>query len=96
MCAKFSKSVQISAIFTLGMIANETGHLLECVELHGKFIYKNETWHMNRRNIAASWLKILWIVFYFVICYDESNINVFTLGQWEVFWWGLIYFDQFT
>ena len=22
-------------------------------------------------------------------------MNVFTLGLWEIFWWGLNYFDQF-
>ena len=29
--------------FTIGMIGNETGHLLECVELYGKLINKSET-----------------------------------------------------
>ena len=41
-CATFSKSIQICANFTIGVIENETGHLLECVELYGKFINKNE------------------------------------------------------
>ena len=31
------------ATFTIGMAGNKTGHLLECVELYGKFINKNET-----------------------------------------------------
>ena len=31
------------ANFTIGLIGNETGHLLECVELYGKFINKSET-----------------------------------------------------
>ena len=31
------------ANFTKGMIGNEMGHLLECVELYGKYINKNET-----------------------------------------------------
>ena len=31
------------ANFTIGMIENEMGHLLECVELYGKLINKNET-----------------------------------------------------
>ena len=43
MCAKFSKSNQFLANFTKGMIGNETGHLLECVELYGKFINISET-----------------------------------------------------
>ena len=42
-CAKFSKSIQIFATFTIGMTGNKTRHLLECVELYGKFINKNET-----------------------------------------------------
>ena len=29
--------------FTIGMIGNETGHLLKCVELYGNFIIKSET-----------------------------------------------------
>ena len=39
----FSKSIQFLASFTIGMIVNETGHLLECVELYGKLINKSET-----------------------------------------------------
>ena len=42
-CAKFSKSIQFLANFTIGMIGNETGHLLECEELYGKLINKSET-----------------------------------------------------
>ena len=42
-CAKFSKSIQIFANFTIGMIGNEMGHLLECVKLYGKFINTGET-----------------------------------------------------
>ena len=41
-CAKFSKSIQIFANFTIGMIEKETRHLLECVKLYGKFINDNE------------------------------------------------------
>ena len=41
-CAKFSKSIQIFAGFTTGMIGDEMGHLLECVELYGTFINKCE------------------------------------------------------
>ena len=50
---------------------------------------------MLRRNIAAPSLKILWNNLNSVNCYDKSNMNVFTLSQWENFGWGLIYFDQF-
>ena len=41
-CAKFSKSIQFWANFTIGMIGNKMGHLLECVELYGKLINKSE------------------------------------------------------
>ena len=40
---------------------------------------------MLRRNIAASWLKNLWKNLYSVKFYGKSNINVFTLSQWEIF-----------
>ena len=50
---------------------------------------------MLRGNIAAPLLKILWKNLNSVKCYDKSNMNVFTLSQWENFRWGLIYFDQF-
>ena len=77
------------------MIGNETGHLLECVELYGNLISKSETWHMERGNIAAAWLKISWRKLHSVKCYDKSNMNVLTLGLWEILGWGLNYFDQF-
>ena len=77
------------------MIGNETGHLLECVELYGKFINKDETLHMLRRNIAATTLKTLWKNLNSVKCFDKSKMNVFTLSLWENFRCGLIYFDQF-
>ena len=50
---------------------------------------------MLRRNIAAPSKKILWKTLISVKFYDKSNLNVFTLSQWENFRWGLIYFDQF-
>ena len=50
---------------------------------------------MFRETIAATSLKILWKNLYSVKCYDKSNTNVFTLSLWEIFQWGLIYFDQF-
>ena len=43
MCAKFSKSNHIFVNFTLGMIVNESGHLLKYVKLYGKFINSSET-----------------------------------------------------
>ena len=76
MCAKFSKSIQIFANFSIGIIGHETGHLLEYVKLYGKFINKSETKHMLRRNIAATSLKIIWENLYSVKCYDKSNMNV--------------------
>ena len=51
---------------------------------------------MLRGNIAATSLKMLLKNLYSVKCYDKLNINVLTLSLWENFWWGLIYFDQFT
>ena len=39
----FSKSTQFFADFTVGMIENETGHLLKCVTLYRKCINLNET-----------------------------------------------------
>ena len=42
-CAKFSKSTQFFADFTIGMIGNETGHLLKCVKLYRKLINIDET-----------------------------------------------------
>ena len=77
------------------MIGNEKGHLLKFVMLLGKFINKNETYHMLRGNIAATSLKFLWNNLYSVKCYDKSNMGVFKLSLWENFRWGLIYFDQF-
>ena len=41
--ANFSKNIQFFANFTIGMIGNETGHLLECLKLYGKDINKSET-----------------------------------------------------
>ena len=41
-CAKFSKSIQFLDNFTIGMIGNEMGHLLECVELYGTILNKSE------------------------------------------------------
>ena len=95
MCAKFSKSIQFLASFTIGMIGNETGHLLECVELYGKLINKSETLRMLRGNIAATSLKCYGKNLYSVKCYEKLNMNIFTLILWHNFWWGLIYFDQF-
>ena len=70
--------------FTIGMIGNETGHLLGCVELYVKLIDKSETWRMVRENIAATSLKMLWKNFLSVKCYDKLNMNVFTLNLWKI------------
>ena len=50
---------------------------------------------MVRGNIAATSLQMLCKNLHSVKCYDNLNMNVFTLSLWENFWWGLIYFDQF-
>ena len=51
---------------------------------------------MVRGNIAATSLKMLWENLYSVKCFDKLNMNVFTLSKCENFWWGFIYFDQFS
>ena len=82
------------ANFTIGMIGNETGHLVKCVKLYRK-ININETKHVLRRNIAATSLKISCKSLYSVKRYDETNMKVFALSLWEKFSWGLTYFDEF-
>ena len=84
------------ADFTIEMIGNKTGHLLKCVMLYRKFININETFHVLRRNIAATSLKISLINLYSVKSYDETNLKVFALSLWKNFSWGLTYFDEFT
>ena len=51
---------------------------------------------MLKGNSAATSLKMLLKNLYSVKCYDKLNMNVLTLSLWENFWWGLIYFDQFS
>ena len=58
------------ANFTLGIIGNETGHLLKCVKLFGKFININETQNVLKRTIAATSLKISCKNLYQVKSYD--------------------------
>ena len=77
---KFRKSILISATFTIGMMGNETGHLLKCVELYEKAINISETSHMLRGNIAVTLLKILCNNLFSVKCYDKTNMNVFALS----------------
>ena len=48
---------------------------------------------MFRGNIAATLLKEK---SFSVKCYDKSDMDVFTFSMWEIFQWGLIYFDQFV
>ena len=78
-CAYFSKSTD----FTIGMIGNETGHLLKCVRLYRK------------RNIAATSLKISCTNLYSVKSYDETNMKVFALSLLGKLIRGLTYFDEF-
>ena len=40
---QFFQEYPFFANFTVGMIRNQTGHLLECVKLYGKLINKSET-----------------------------------------------------
>ena len=57
---------------------------------------ENLSINLKSSNIAATSLKILLKNLYSVKCYDKLNMNVLTLSLWENYWWGLIYFDQFT
>ena len=76
------------------MIGNETGHLLKCVTLFRKFTNINETYHVLRRNIAATSLKISFVNLYSVKSYDETTLIVFALSLWKKISWGLTYFDE--
>ena len=58
------------ANFTIEMIGNEMGHLLECVELYGKLINESQIKRLSIRNFAATSLKILLKNLYSVKCYD--------------------------
>ena len=95
MCAKFSKSTQFFANFTIGMIGKETRHLLKSVKFYRKLININKTQYVLRRNIAATSLKISCKNLYSVKSYDETNMKVFALCLWENFSWGLTYFDEY-
>ena len=96
LCEHFSKSIHIFANFTIGMIGNETGHLLECVMLYGKCINKSETLaHLEQKYCCYFTENFIKKNLCSVKCYDKSNMNALTLSIWESFRWGLIYFDQF-
>ena len=73
------------------MIGNETGHLLECVMLHGKVINKNENYQMLKENIAATSLNILWKNLYALKCYAKC-IYIKSMGNFPT---RLNLFDQF-
>ena len=75
-CDRFSMSIQLFADFTIGMIGNETGHLLKRVKFYRKFININETSNILRRSIAATSLKISCTNVYSVKSYDETNMKV--------------------
>ena len=75
--------MQFFADFTIGMIGNETGHLLKCVSLYRKCININETYHVLRRNIAATSLDISCTNLYSVKSYDETNLKGFALSLWK-------------
>ena len=91
----FPRVSKFFADFTIGMIGNETGHLLKCVKLYRKCINLNETYHDLRRNIAATSLKISCTNLYSVKSYDETNMKDFAFSLWGKFSWGLTYFDEF-
>ena len=78
------------------MIGKETGLLLNFVDLNSEAVNKGEIWHMLRRGIAASLLKILCKHFINPIeSYGKTNMNVFVLSLWEKYRWGLTSFGQF-
>ena len=64
-------------------IGNETGHLLKREKHYGKSYNINEAWHILRRNIAATSLKISCTNLYSVKSYDKTNMEVFALSLWE-------------
>ena len=94
MCYVF-REYPVFADFTIGMIGNETGHLLKCVRLYRNFLTINETYHVMRGNIAATSLKISCTNLHSVKSYDETNLKVFALSLWKKFSWDLTYFDEF-
>ena len=75
--------VPIFSDFTKGMIGNETGHLLGMCEAPKKRHQYRQTYHVLRRNGAATSLKISFTNHYSVKSYDETNIKVFALSLWE-------------
>ena len=48
---------------------------------------------MLMRNIVPTLLKIICKILYMVKCYDKANMGVCALSVWEIFSWGLTYFD---
>ena len=83
------------ANFTIiGMIGNETGHVLKCVKLYAKFININEIWHMFRKKHCCYFAENFMENLYSVKCYDKTNTKVFALSLCENISLGLIYFDQ--
>ena len=54
---------------------NETGHIRKCMKLYRQFVNISETYHMLRRIIAATLLKILCKNPYSVKCYDKINME---------------------
>ena len=77
------------------MIGTKTGNLLKCVKLYRKFININETYHVLRRDIVATSLKISCTNLYSEKGYDERNMKGFALSLWENVCWGVTYVDEF-
>ena len=93
---KIPRVLSSFADFTIGMIGNETGHLLKRQKLYRKFININETYYVLRRNIDVTSLKSSCRNLYKVNSYDATNMKVFALSLWGKFSWGLAYYDEFT
>ena len=77
------------------MMGNETGYLLKRVKLYRKFMNIDETLHVFRKNIVATFLKISCTNLFSRKSYDETNMKVFALSLWEKLSWGLTYFDEY-
>ena len=91
----FSRSTRFFANFTIEMIGNETGLLLEFVDLR-----TNES---TKVKPSTCWKEILLLlywkcgtkIFIPVKNYGKTNMTVFVLSLWQTYRWALTYFGQF-
>ena len=88
-CSKFSMSTQFFADFTIGMIGNETVHLLKCVKLYRKFIlacYETKHWCVFAENVVHKSLfsKQLWLFYCSCILFPCRKYVSFSPFGWSV------------